>query len=267
MPANYTERRTFLDDFTADFDSLFSLFDFLVGDWNMVPDPLIDRVTTATSNTQTLTMWSHLAPCLRTFFDAALAGASSHFFTYEKESETHCCQSRIDHVFAHSRYATLSFETTLYEFPRSDHRAILVHFSTPSSSSFSTPLLYRLNTSLLSSDDLRSRTLACFRPYRSSFSWEATKTLSRSYARDFAYLAARRRRSNIQILERQLAQARHASARDIGNDALATLVISLRDQLDSAVTVGTSWAVFWTWVQWFEEGKTCSSYFFSRFHS
>jgi len=54
MPASYSERRVFLDDFTADFDNLFSSFDFLVGDWNMVPDPLLDRVSTATSNTQTL---------------------------------------------------------------------------------------------------------------------------------------------------------------------------------------------------------------------
>src|SRR6185295_3618507 len=125
----------------------------------------------------------------------------------------------------------------------------------------------RLNTSLLSSDRLHDRTVACFQPYRSSFSWEATKTLARSCARDYAVLASRGRRSDLQVLERQLAQARHASARDIGNDVLAARVVTLHDQLASTVTMATSRAVLRARVRWLEEGETCSSYFFSRFRS
>ena len=163
MPANYTDRRNFLDDFTADFDSLFSSFDFLVGDWNMVPDPLLDRVSTATSNTQTISLWSHLAPCLGSFVNAALAGAATRFFTYE--SATHRCQSRIDHIFAHCRHALMTMDTTLTPFPYLDHSALAVCFSDVSS--FTTPLLYRLNTSLLSSPALYDLTVSHFRPLRS----------------------------------------------------------------------------------------------------
>jgi len=165
MPAQRAQRCTFLSTFTSDFSSLFSTFDFLVGDWNMFRDPHRDCVRTSTHQATPALLWPLLAPCLTMFVDAAFTGASVPYYTFE--STMYQYQACLDHVFVHARHALSAMNTSLYPFSRSDHTGVIVQFSdtVPSSS----PLLYRLNTSLLSSPNLRSLTLSCLEPLHSSY--------------------------------------------------------------------------------------------------
>ena len=253
-------RIRFLDDFSADFPSLYSSFDFLVGDWNMVPDPLQDRVTASTS--RYCNTWSHFSSCLSSFFDAAYNGASEPFFTYHATG--HNMQARLDHVFAHLRHSSFTLDTSLIPYAYSDHSALVVSFTDTSPSPH---LLYRLNTSLLSSPELQAATTPYLRPIRSPSHWDFIKDAARSTARDYAVVVSRHRLSDLRALERQLAQARHHAAHNLADDAAAARVAVLRDQLDSVTSAATSRAILRARVRWLEEGETCSAYFFSRFRS
>lgn len=78
-PAERSARLHFFD--TLSQDSLhFSSYDFLAGDWNAYPDPTQDR--SSSSPPSTTRSWPHLRPCLLSFFDAALQGATDCYFTF-----------------------------------------------------------------------------------------------------------------------------------------------------------------------------------------
>jgi hypothetical protein len=123
--------------FTFDFTSLFSTFDFLVGDWNIFPDPHRECVRAFTHQPTPALLWPLLAPCLTTFVDAAFIGASERYYTFE--SPMYQYQARLDHTFVHAWHALLAVNTSLYPFSHSDHTGA------PSSSPFytdSTPHFY-----------------------------------------------------------------------------------------------------------------------------
>ena len=259
-PASRTARYTFFDALSSQ-PSHFSSSDFLVGDWNAYPDPLLDR--SSTSSPSTHRTWPHLQPFLSSFFDAALCGASERFFTFHHASMN--MHARLDHVFANCRHADFTMDTRIVPCTRSDHDALVVTFSRPLS--FSTPFFWRFNTSLLSSSELQTSTLSRLSPFRTNLSWDATKVIVTSLARDFAAAFARRRRSQVSTLERRLAQAQHRAANNPHNVLARAAAASLRLELDGLVTQAASRAVLRARVRWLEEGETCSSYFFRRFCS
>jgi hypothetical protein len=156
-------------------------------------------------------------------------------------------------------------DTSIVPCTKSDHDALVVTFSLPST--FSTPFFWRYNTSLLSSDDLIESTASSIAPFHTNLSWDATKVIAASLARDFAVVDARRRRSHASSLERRLAHAQHKAAQDPLNAMASATVADLRGELDSLVTQAASRAILRARVRWLEEGETCSSYFFSRFRS
>jgi len=260
--ADRSARRHFFDQLSASAD-FFSSFDFLVGDWNSYPDPLRDRVSI--SPPQAYQTWPHLLPVLAPFSDAAFAGAAAPYHTFHKKNRNGLpMHSRLDHIFMNVRHTSFTPTTVLHPFPRSDHEAVHVTFTTPS---FSRPLLWRYNTSLLSSPDLRASTISRLLPYRSPTLWDATKDITRSHAQDFAVVSARRRQSDRCRLERQLSSAFRRAARDVTDSQAATDVLDLRSQLDDCLEQETSRATLRARVRWLEEGETCSAYFFSRFRS
>jgi len=260
--ADRSARRHFFDQLSASAD-FFSSFDFLVGDWNSYPDPLRDRVSI--SPPQAYQTWPHLLPVLAPFSDAAFAGAAAPYHTFHKKNRNGLpMHSRLDHIFMNVRHTSFTPTTVLHPFPRSDHEAVHVTFTTPS---FSRPLLWRYNTSLLSSPDLRASTISRLLPYRSPTLWDATKDITRSHAQDFAVVSARRRQSDRCRLERQLSSAYRRAARDVTDSQAATDVLDLRSQLDDCLEQETSRATLRARVRWLEEGETCSAYFFSRFRS
>src|SRR6185295_12914450 len=85
LPAVRAECTTFLDAICQTHSLHFSSFDFLVGDWNSYPDPLRDRTSTSTASRlfPSVMGWAHLTPLIVSFFDAAMTGASSPYFTYQ----------------------------------------------------------------------------------------------------------------------------------------------------------------------------------------
>ena len=191
------------------------------------------------------------------------AGAAAPYHTFHKINRNHIpMHSRLDHVFMNVSHTSLTPSTILYPFSRSDHDAVHVTF-TPSS--FTRPLLWRYNTSLLSSSDLRDSTISRLLPFRSPSLWDATKDISRSLAQDFAVVSARRRQSERCRLERQLSSAYRRAARDVTDLEASTAVLDLRSQLDDCLEQETSRATLRARVRWLEEGETCSAYFFNRF--
>ena len=260
--ADRSARGRLFDQLSASAD-LFSSYDFLVGDWNSYPDPIRDRVST--SPPHLYQTWPHLLPVLAPFTDAAFAGAASPYHTFHKINRNGIAMhSRLDHVFMNVRHTSFVPSTVLHHFPRSDHDAVHVTLTSPS---FSRPLLWRYNTSLLSSPDLRASTITRLLPYRSPTLWDATKDITRSHAQDFAVVSARRRQSDRCRLERQLSSAFRRAARDVTDSQAATDVLDLRSQLDECLVQETSRATLRARVRWLEEGETCSAYFFSRFRS
>ena len=176
-PAARSARYTFFDTLSSQ-SSHFSSFDFLVGDWNAYPDPILDRSSTSPPSTHRT--WPHLQPCLSSFFDAALSGASERFFTFHHASMN--MHARLDHVFANCCHADFTMDTRIVPCTRSDHDALVVTFFRPSS--FSTPFFQRFNTSLLSSPELQMSTVSSFSSFHINLSWDAIKVIITSLARD-----------------------------------------------------------------------------------
>ena len=261
-PSQRPERRTFFNRLSSQ-SPLFSTYDFLVGDWNSYPDPDRDRRSSIPPSPNPT--WPRLLPVLTSFTDAALAGSSTIYHTYHFVPQNlPSIHSRIDHVFMNVRHTTYTPSTSILVFAPSDHDGILVTFSAPS---YTKPPLWRLNTSLLSSSDLRESTIARIKPYHSPIYWDASKIILRSHAQDFAVVSARRRQSQCGQLERQLATAHRRAAGNVRDAKANAEVLSLRQQLDDCLSVETSRATLRARVRWLEEGETCSAYFFSRFRS
>jgi exonuclease III len=151
-PADRTVRARFFDSFDSTvFDPM--QFAFLAGDWNCCPDPVQDRYPISAHSDH----WPKLAPALSSFFDAALQGAQQHYFTFIHSSNNH--SARLDHVFASSCISHYTFSTDIVDCPYSDHKAVCLSI-TPAT--FSRPLIWRLNTSLLTRNDLRDVTEQIF---------------------------------------------------------------------------------------------------------
>jgi len=199
-PADRTSRLHFFDSLSND-AHLFSSHDFLVGDWNAYPDPIQDRSSPFPSSPNHT--WPHLLPFIQPFFDAALQGASEPYFTFHHALFP--SHSRIDHVYANCHHSDLSVDTRLVPCTRSDHDVLVVTFSLPSS--FRTPFFWCYNTSLLTLSELQDSTVSSLLPFRTASSWDATKIITTSLARDFAASAACRHHSQVSSLERRLAKA------------------------------------------------------------
>ena len=162
------------------------------------------------------------------------------------------------------RHTSFTPSTTIHPFPASDHDAVMVTFSTPS---YTRPLLWRYNTSLLSSSDLQESTISRLSPYQSPSLWDASKVILLSHAQDYALVSARRRQSDRARIERQLSAACRRAARDATDPQAAADVVSLRGQLNDCLSQETARATLRARVRWLEEGETCSAYFFNRFRS
>ena len=259
VPAAYADRITFLDTLTSTHSLQLSSFDFLVGDWNMVPNPRLDRQSGAIRYDST---WPHMRPCLVSFFDAALSGAAERYFTFSTNTSAGPLHARLDHVFAHLRHEGFTMDTSIVPYARSDHSAVIVSFS---DAPCSLPPFSRINTLILSSPRYQDTARTHFVPCTTSFLWDATKVLSRSHAQDHAVAASRRRSSDLLNLQRQLSAARTQAARRVGDPGRAAAVVRVCDQLDDFVTTATSRAQLRARVQWLEQGETCSHYFLSCF--
>src|SRR5919109_3341216 len=224
----------------------------------MYPDPTRDRRPLARDTTTSASRhWSLLSPLLSPFFDAAFLGhPSPPYFTYRRSRRdgSIIMQSRLDHVFAHSRYASWSFDTALQTYSESDHSGLLFSLTDSSSPPHT---LHRLNTHYLSYPSLHTSTLPLLHPYHSPLYWDATKVIARSHAHDFAHLASTQRHSRLRLLERQLATAHRRSASDCSSLALAEEVLACRARLDAEVTDATSRSKLRARVHWLEEGETC----------
>lgn len=259
LPSRHPDRLRFLDTLITDFASTLSSFDFLVGDWNMFPDPALDRVSAVSSP---ITPWSSLQLCLISFFDAALAGAAERYHTFHATTIHGPYQARLDHVFAHHRHLGLTVDTRVESVACTDQSAVFVSFSeTP----VSTPLLPHLNTSILSSPRYQNTALDLFAPYTSPPHWDVTKVIGHSHAQDHSLVASRQRTSALQALQRQFAQARNTAACRSDDPTCAAAVTTARDRLDAFITTATERAALRCRTNWLEQGETPSFYFFSRF--
>ena len=260
--AKRKERAQFFDDLSSKADT-FASFDLMVGDWNAFPDPVRDRRSTAPPSDAPT--WPHLLPVLAPFADAALAGSPTPYHTWHRvPQDLPSVHTRIDHVFLNVRHTSFTPSTSLLHFPRSDHDGVQVTFSTQP---YSPPLLWRYNTFLLSSPDLRTSTIARLRPYHSPAYWDASKIILRSHAQDFAVVSARQRQSLRGQLERRLASAYRRAAGNVRDANANAEVLAIRQQLDDCLAQETSRATLRARVRWLEEGETCSAYFFRRFRS
>ena len=131
-PADRAPRAQFFDTLAQD-ASYFSSLDFLAGDWNAYPDLTQDCSTSSTFlPPQT---WPRLQPCLTSFYDAALLGSPHPYFTFHHAGIA--MHARIDHVFANCRHVDFEVDTSVAPCTKSDHDALVVTFSLPST--FSTP--------------------------------------------------------------------------------------------------------------------------------
>ena len=257
-PADPQARRTFFNSFDSfTFDPF--RFALLAGDWNCCPDPSQDR--SSISDRDRVDFWPLLATSITSFFDGALAGATEPYHTFFHRS--HNYSARLDHVFVSSQLASCNLSTDVKYCPYSDHKAVCLTLTPPS---FTRPLIWRLNTSLLPRDDLWASTERVLSRTTVS-SWDAGKVIARSSARDIAVVAAKDRRKASLRLQRQLRQAEQ-SARyrqcDLRSDpAVLAARTLLRDHTDA----GATRAILRARVRWLEEGERCSAYFFSRFRN
>jgi hypothetical protein len=199
-----------------------------------------------------------LAPALTFFFDAALQGAQQSYHTFIHSSQNH--SARLDHVFASSHLSHSHFSTDIVHCPYSDHKAVCLS-STPAT--FSRPLFWRFNTSLLSRADLRVVTERIFRSAIPD-EWDAYKVLARSTGRDYAVRASRARNFELCQLRRQLSRA-EATARS-HRQALHTDpgVLHARQALRQYTDTAAGRSILRARVQWLEEGERCTQYFFNR---
>ena len=257
-PADPTRRHNFFKSFDAfTFDPF--RFAFIVGDWNCCPDPSRDRSRLA--NAPRSDFWPVLAASLTSFFDGALAGAREHYFTFHHRS--HNYSARLDHVFVSSQLVSCNLSTDIVHCSSSDHKAVCVTLTPPS---FTRPLIWRLNTSLLPRADLWASTERLLSRTTVS-TWDAGKVLARSSARDVAVVTSKERRKESTRLQRQLRQAEQTARyrhRDIRLDpATVTARAALREHTDA----GATRAILRARVRWLEEGERCSAYFFSRFRN
>ena len=255
-PADHARRRNLFLSFDSDTFDPFR-FAFVAGDWNCCPDPSQDR--SSLSDHTRNDHWPLLAPSLTSFFDGALAGATEPYHTFFHTSIN--CSARLDHVFVSSQLASCNLSTDVKYCPYSDHKAVCLTVTPPS---FTRPLIWRLNTSLLPRADLWASTERVLSGTTVS-SWDAGKVLARSSARDVAVVASKERRKESLRLQRLLRQAEQ-SARyrrcDLRSDAATVAArTALRDHTDS----GATRAILRGRVRWLEEGERCSAFFFSRF--
>ena len=255
-PADRTERRTFFHSFDETTFDPFRVA-FLAGDWNCCPDPSQDR--SSLSDHDHADYWPLLANNITSFFDGALAGATEPYHTFYHHG--HHYSARLDHVFVSSQLASCNLSTTLKYCSSSDHRAVCLTVTPPS---FTRPLIWRLNTSLLPRADLWASTERVLS--RTAVpSWDAGKVLARSSARDVAVVASKERRKESLRLHRQLRLAEQSAQYrrcDLRSDAA---VLAARTALREYTDAGATRAILRARVRWLEEGERCSAYFFSRF--
>src|SRR5499427_534161 len=252
-PADRPGRKSFFERLTVDhFDP--HKVAFIAGDWNCVPDPSRDR----SMRPELSDHWHYLAPSLVNYFDAALQGAVQHYYTFTHSSLN--LSARLDHVFVSSHLASCGFSTLVFSCPYSDHSAVHLTVTPPI---FTKPLIWRLNTSLLSRSDLWACTDRAIS--RASASWDVRKVLALSSARDVARVAANERNAQHRRLQRQLSQAENAaraSHRTVNSDPAT---ISARSALRTHVEASATRAIFRARVRYLEQGERPSTYFFSRY--
>ena len=254
-PAHHETRRPFFKSIssTLDFDP-YSVA-FIAGDWNSCPDPLHDRNPPRDSKN----LWRYLAPSLSEYFDAALQGAARHYFTYDHRAQA--VSARLDHIFASRLLEAYSFSTSLVTYLGSDHKAVRLTVTPPD---FRRPTIWRLNSSLLDRQDLRTLTEQHISSADSAM-WDVCKVLVRSSSRDVAALAANQRNAKTRHLQRVLQRAENvARARKISVYADPASV-SARAALREHTELAASRAILRARVDWKEKGERCSTYFYDRF--
>ena len=255
-PAVRNDRRNFFHSITPDtFDPL--RFAFIASDWNCCPNPSTDRSTVPDRSDG----WLTLAPSITSFFDGALQGAAAHYYTFDHVSMNY--STRLDHIFVSTSLATCNFATTVEYCPYSDHKAVCLTVTPPS---FTRPLLWRLNTSLLSRADLWTHTERAVSEL-ATLTWDVCKVFARSTARDHAVLASKERNKTSRRTKLQLERAEKAARVARRPLYLDPATIRAREAMRSQAEAAAQLAILRARVQWKEKGETCSAYFFARHRS
>src|SRR5262245_27895967 len=257
--ADASQRLSLFKSF-ADHPSLFDPLSvaFWAGDWNCCPDPADREPPRATSD-----HWHHLAPSLVDYFDAALQGATRRYFTFYHTKGQQ--RARLDHVFASTHLAHCSFSTDVLETTHTDTHALTDHKLlrvTVSPPTINRPTIWRLNTSLLTRQDLQNNTERMYR--EADGHWDVFKVLARSTARDIAVVASHERNRESRRLQRQLQQAERSAESKRRSPQTDPDSISARLALRTHLDAAASRAILRARVQWLEEGERCLTYFFSR---
>jgi hypothetical protein len=117
--AQETERLQTLED--SPFDPSHLLF--VAGDWNIYPDPERDRHPRSSQPYQAR-HWTHFAPAIASYFDAALQGSTQPYFTFSHT--THQYSARLDHIYVSLQYPSAMFSTAVSICPHSDYSAVAV---------------------------------------------------------------------------------------------------------------------------------------------
>lgn len=258
-PPTYRERKPFFEALLG-LPIDYATVDFLLGDWNDVPNSVQDRLSTAQRPPQSA--WPSLQPVLTTFLDAAMAGAAQQFYTFSHTGRYF--EGRLDHIFASSRYQSFAFSTSVTPTSLSDHSVLSVTISPPS---YQLPILRRVNAALLSSKPLQDAIAALTPNTGDTLEWDICKILYRSTALDYQALAAKARHCERRRLERNLSKATH-EYRHNPQDILAKTKVDLtREALQASMTYESERAALRSQTRWLEVGETSSNYFFSRYRN
>ena len=247
-PPTYRKRKPFFDAL-LELPIDYATVDFILGDWNDVPNPAQDRLSTAQRPPRSA--WPSLQPILTSFLDAAMAGAAQQFFTFSHTG--HYFEGRLDHIFAASRYQSSAFSTSVTPTSLSDHSVLSVTISPPS---YQPPLLRRVNAALLASKPLQDAIVALTPNTGDMLEWDICKILYRSTALDYQALAAKARHSECRRLERNLSKAMNELRRSPQDILAKTKVDMARDALQASMTYESERAALRARTRWLEAGES-----------
>ena len=256
------------DDFFASLSSVINpeLPLILCGDFNVVPDPSMDRygcnvdslwaypwpvtLSTLLDHLDLIDIWRHKHPGQRSYTWRRANGSQA---------------SRLDMFWISFFFTENVLEADIYPFFRSDHSYVFLKLKFPSLPARGAGV-WKLNTSLLQDDQLVQEVRDFWISWRSEQSsfpslavwWDAGKVRLKTMLRHRSREKVCSRRQRVAQLEQDLAQLH---AREAQGEHVSSLIKTTKDLLELEHLHAAEGARVLAREQWAEEGETSSAYF------
>ena len=255
------------DFFTEIFNKIDNLdgHRMLVGDFNLVLDPHIDRLGSLNNNTKACEVLKEYMQQNALCDLWRIRNPNRKFYSWRRNKSQ--VGSRLDMLIVPTGIANWFKEVTLSRIVKSDHLAISTEFIAKNSERG--PGIWRLNTTLLYSKDFVDHISSVIdrninqiekSNFTASEKWEHLKLAIMYYAKDFARELASRKNENIEQLNKNIAEYQEL---DNPTEADTELYEKNIEDLETLMQEKVRAAIYRTKCTWYNESEKPTKYFYN----